>query len=308
LGPGRTAYCHDAETGEILWQQRLPGEFRDEFFASSFAVSGDVALVACGPLFALDTADGQIRWASQERADYNSHSSPVVWQAGQTAIAICNTAGGRTKAFQLSDGKQLWELNSGVGQSSPIVAGNVLLTYGSSRKRGLTAFEMFADSPAKQPQQLWQFRGAADSGSTPVLRDDAVFVQGDKRVAKVNLADGKTVWQTTLRISNPRYTSLIAAGNQVFYGWEGLLALDAEADKFRLLYDAEIDSEGRLIGGQDLRKKLGLDKLESGESEKLWQQKAIKTGPLACSTPAFSDGRIVIRLRNALTCYDLRKP
>ena len=41
-------------------------------------------------------------------------------------------------------------------------------------------------------------------------------------------------------------------------------------------------------------------------SEKLWQQKAIKSGPLACSTPAVSDGRIVLRLRNAVACYDLR--
>ncbi len=307
LGPGRIAYCHDAATGDILWRQRLPGDFRDEFFASSFVVVGKTALVACGPLFALNTEDGQVLWSGDEQPSYNSHSSPVVWQAGDTPIAICNTAGGRTQAYRVADGKQLWELKAGTGQSTPIVAGDLLLTYGSSRKSGLTAFRMFAQSPEKAPEQAWQFRGAADSGSTPVLRGEAVFVQGDKRVAKVNLSDGKTLWQTTLRISNPRYTSLIAAGDQVFYAWEGLLAFAAEADKFQQIYDAEIDSEGRLISGDDLRSKLQLEKLEGGEAEKVWQQKAIQSGPLACSTPAVSAGRMVIRLRNALICYDLRK-
>lgn len=307
LGSGRVAFCHDAETGEILWQKRLPGEFRDEHFSSSFAVAGKTALVACGPLYALSSEDGQVLWADDEPSDYNSHSSPVVWQAGNAPIAIYNAAGGRTKAFDVATGKLLWELNSGVGRSTPIVTGDLLLTYGSSRKSGLTAYQMFAGSPEKAPEQKWQFRGAADSGSTPVLRGDAVFVQGDKRVAKVRLSDGDTVWQKTLRISNPRYTSLIAAGDQVFYGWEGLLAFDANAEDFQQIYDAEIDGEGRLIGGDDLRKKLELQKLESGEAEKVWQQKAIKSGPLACSTPAVSDGRMVIRLRNSLICYDLRK-
>jgi hypothetical protein len=82
--------------------------------------------------------------------------------------------------------------------------------------------------------------------------------------------------------------------------------VDADADKFQPIYDAEIDSTGSLIAAEDLRKKLQLDQLESGAAEKTWQQQAIQSGPLACSTPAFSDGRLVIRLRNALVCYDLR--
>ena len=50
LGAERTARCYDASTGDVVWSRRLPGDFRDEFFASSFVVDGDTALVACGPL------------------------------------------------------------------------------------------------------------------------------------------------------------------------------------------------------------------------------------------------------------------
>lgn len=312
LGAERTARCYDAATGEVLWSVRLPGDFRDEYYSSSFTVEGDVALICCGKLTALNIRDGKILWQGDESVDNGSHSSPSIWKTNGDAIAIVNVSGGVTKGYRIASGKKLWALRSGAGSSTPIVAGDLLLTYGSSRKSGLTAFDLSPDSPQKEPVMRWQFQRAADSGSTPVVRGDAVFVQGDKRLAKVNLEDGKTVWQTTMKISNPRYTSLIAAGDQVFYSWEGLLSFDALSDKYRPLYDAEVDSDAMLIGGDDLRKKLRLDELSGdaeglAKSEKIWQQKAIQSGPLGCSSPAVSDGRIVIRLRNALVCYDLRR-
>lgn len=311
LGAERTARCYDASTGNVVWSRRLPGDFRDEFFASSFVVAGDTALVACGPLIALSTDDGQVRWQGDAPLDYQSHSSPAVWTAGTQSVAIVNTAGGKTQAYRVSDGKKLWELQAGAGQSTPIVAGDLLLTYGSSRKSGLSAFRLAADAPDKQPELAWQFQRAADSGSTPVVRGDAVFVQGEKRLAKVRLSDGDTLWQTSMKISNPRYTSLIAAGDQLFFGWEGLLSFKADGDDFVQLYEAKVDSESVLIGTTDLRAKLKLDEIsaETGgleKSEKIWQQNAVKSGPLACSTPAVSDGRMVIRLRDAVVCYDLR--
>lgn len=311
LGAERTARCHDAATGEVIWSRRLPGEFRDEFFASSFTVDGDIALVACGPLVALRVEDGELLWRGDTPLDYQSHSSPAVWRGGTESVAIVNTQGGKTEGYRVSNGEKVWELSAGAGQSTPIVAGDLLLTYGSSRKSGLSAYRIIAAAPEKEPERVWQFQRAADSGSTPVVREDAVFVQGEKRLAKVRLSDGDTLWQTTMKISNPRYTSLIAAGNQLLFGWEGLLSFKADGEKFVQFYDARVDSEGVLIGSDDLRTKLNLSQLasEAGgqeKSEKLWQKEAVKSGPLACSTPAVSDGRIVIRLRDAVVCYDLR--
>jgi outer membrane protein assembly factor BamB len=311
LGSGRIAYCHDAATGEILWQTRLPGEFRDEYFASSFAVHDGVALVACGPLFAIETDGGRVLWNGDARSDYGSHSSPVVWTSQQTAVAICNTSGNRTVAYQISDGQKLWELETGAERSSPVVVDDTLLTYGGSRKNGLKAFRISAEDPTATPDLLWQFRGAADSGSTPVVAKTHVFVQGEKRLAKVDLEKGDRVWQTTMSIATPRYTSPIVVGDQLLFAWEGLLAYAAETDNDRLLYDAKIDSGGRLISEDDLRRDLGIDELERSEegrkeAEKLWQKRAISSGPLRCSTPAFSDGHLVVRLGNAIACFDLR--
>jgi len=309
LGAARTARCFDAGSGELIWEQPLSDDFRDEFFASSFAVYQDTAIVCCGPVFALNKQDGKILWQGETSLDYQSHSSPVVWQT-DTPVVIVNSKGGRTLGYRLADGHKLWELQAGTGQSTPIVAENRLLTYGSSRKSGLTAFQLYPESPEKKPTELWQFRRAADSGSTPVVYNDAVFVQGDKRLAKVRLEDGNTVWQTTMRISNPRYTSLVAAGDQVFYGWEGLLAFDAKADDFEPFYKARIDSDGVLIGEEDLEKKLNLSEIRAQpegaqKAESLWQKNAVRSGPLDCSSPAFSDGRLVIRRSNSVVCYRL---
>ena len=313
LGAERTARCYDAATGNVLWSQRLPGDFRDEFFASSFTVVDDVALVACGPLVALNASDGAVLWKGDAPLDYQSHSSPAIWNAGTAKVVIVNTSGGKTQAYRADSGEKLWELSAGAGQSTPIVAGDRLLVYGSSRKSGLSAYSLDRDQLAKTPEREWQFQRAADSGSTPVVRDDAVFVQGEKRLAKVRLSDGDTEWQTTMKISNPRYTSLIAAGDQVFFGWEGLLAFQADGDRFQALYEAKVDADQHLITTADLRKKLKMDEVSTGQdgagnAEKLWQKNAVATGPLACSTPAVSDGRMIIRLRDAVVCYDLRKP
>ncbi|EMI16698.1 Pyrrolo-quinoline quinone [Rhodopirellula maiorica SM1] len=312
LGPERTAYCYDAETGDVIWTARLPGEFRDEFFASSFVVHADVAMVACGALVALDAADGRLLWQGQSPLDYSSHSSPVVWKLGdqqtRADVVIANTQGGRTEAYRIADGTLLWDLQSGAGQSTPIVTHGLLLTYGSSRKNGLSAYRLDAATPDVTPELAWRFRGAADSGSTPAVYRDSVFVQGEKRLAKVRLEDGDTVWQTTLSISNPRYTSLLVAGDLLYFAWDGVLCVDAASDRFRLLFDAEIDSEGRLIKSDDLRNKLNLDAIEAdaggGEAEKVWQ-KALTFGPLACSTPAISDGVMLVRRRDSLVCYRL---
>ncbi len=312
LGPERTAYCYDAETGDVRWTTRLPGEFRDEFFASSFLVHADVAFVACGALVALDTDGGQLLWQGETSLDYASHSSPVVWQVGKqpsrSDLVIANTQGGRTEGYRIADGKMLWELQSGAGQATPIVTDDLLLTYGSSRKNGLSAFRLDAKTPEATPELAWRFRGAADSGSTPAVCEGSVFVQGEKRLAKVSLADGDTLWQTTLSISNPRYSSLLVAGDLLYFGWDGLLCVDAKSDRFQVLFDAEIDSEGRLIKSDDLRNKLKLDELAvsagGGEVEKVWQ-KELSFGPLACSTPAISDGVILIRRRDSLVSYRL---
>lgn len=102
------------------------------------------------------------------------------------------------------------------------------------------------------------------------------------------------------------------AGGQLLVTWEGLLAAEATPEKFQLVYQAAVDDQGKLANEEDMRRLLEIDQLGQdaegqAEAERRWQQKVVSPGPLACSTPAVADGHVVLRLRNQLACYDLRK-
>ena len=76
--------------------------------------------------------------------------------------------------------------------------------------------------------------------------------------------------------------------------------------------NAKIDEKGRLGSVASFREQLKIDELETTaegqrKAERIWRRKFNKNSPLACSSPAIADGRIYIRVRNGIACYDLRQ-
>lgn len=160
-------------------------------------------------------------------------------------------------------------------------------------------------------KRLWTCTTAADSGSSPVIVGDHVYVQGDRRLACVSLEDGKSAWMTTLDMNRPRYTSLVAADGKVIYGFEGLLCFAASSDEYKQLMNGKIDKEGLLAEESAFRKMLNMDELEKTaegqkEAERVWRNRIGSGGSLPCATPAIADGHVYVRLKNGIACYDLR--
>ena len=306
MSAGRTARAVNTRTGETQWAVKVPGEFRDQYLQSSFAIEGDLAIVLCDGLYALNVSTGELVWEYEVEAKRNIHCSPVIWKSDAGARVICNVAEGMTVCLDVQSGTLVWEVESGAGNATPIITGDKLLLYGQSRKSGLVCYGLSQTTP----DELWRFNGAADSGSSPVALNDLVFVQGDRRFACVALDTGKTKWQTMLDLNRPRYTSLIAADNKVFYAFDGLLAFAAK-DKYQPLMQAKINREGVLADEAAFRKLLGINELEKtaeGQKEaELVMRKEFGNGPLVCTTPAISDGFMYIRLKRGIACYDLRK-
>ena len=90
---------------------------------------------------------------------------------------------------------------------------------------------------------------------------------------------------------------------------EGVLCVEATPKEFRPLFNAKVDDAGLLNTEDALRELHGINALakeNQGQAEKLYQSKIGKHGPLQCATPAIADGKIYVRLKNALACYDLR--
>lgn len=307
LGAGRFARCLDAATGDDLWKTHLPGEFRDEYLQSSILLVDGVAIVVAGHLFGLDAATGDIRWEGDPQQTRGSHSSPVLWESAGRSRLIVNLAGGWSGCFDPADGRELWRVKSEAGQATPVVAGDRLITYGNSRAQGLRCFAL-TDSAA---EQLWMYRGLQDKGSSPVVVGNKVYVQGETRLACIDLATGDADWSDYLDVANPQFSSPIAADGKVLYAYESLICVQATPEGFRPLFDARFGEDGLMAGEATFRRLLKLDDLAgepnaAEEAEKRLVRHLGRNAPLPCASPAIADGRIYLRLKNGLACYDLR--
>lgn len=308
LGAGRLARCLEIENGKELWHTRLPGDFSEECQHSSFALADGVAVVLAGRLFALDAATGKILWQSEDPPTADLHASPVVWEHKRKSWFIASVSGRDTVCVEPRTGEEAWRISADVGHATPLVVGDRLITYGHSRKNGLRCFRISLEGA--EPE--WSYSGISDPGSSPLVLRDRLFVQGEKRLACLDLATGKPVWTAELDFRDPRYTSLVAGDDTVFYALEGLLAFSATADRFTPVWQGKLDNAGLLADEPTFRRLLDADRLESTaegqkQFERLWRQKFSGGGPLACTTPALAGGRLYLRTSSGVVCLDLTK-
>lgn len=307
LGAGLQVRCLDRLSGDDIWTKRLPGEFLDEFYQSSVLADEGVLVVAAGHLFGLDAASGEVLWEAREQQMGGSQSSPMLWHSPLGARVVVNLPGGVTSCVDLRTGRELWRARTEGGQSTPIIVGDKLLTYGSSRQKGLRCFQLTDEGAS----ELWKFHGTQDKGSTPVVVGGYVYVQGEKRVACVDLETGRAEWTGELDLASPQYTSLIAADGKVFYAYDGLTVFLATPGRFEPCVQAKFNEAGLMASDEQFRRLLNLDAIEREpngleKSTRIYNREVARHGPLKCATPAIADGRLYVRTNSALMCYDLR--
>jgi outer membrane protein assembly factor BamB len=126
----------------------------------------------------------------------------------------------------------------------------------------------------------------------------------------VNLDTGEEAWNTLLDLATPQYTSLVAGDHKVIYAYDGVLIVAADAKEFRVVFAAKLDKTGLMASEDEFRRRLKLGDLERTEgglekSLRLYQQQIGNQGPLRCSSPALVDGKLYVRLKQAVACYDL---
>jgi outer membrane protein assembly factor BamB len=315
MGARLLARCLDAKSGDEVWSRQLEGEVKDHGWQSSPLVVDGRMFVVASKLTALDARSGEVLWQHEASIPEGTHGSLTHsslhaprGEPKQSSQVIAHIGSGETIGVEPKTGKELWREKTEAACSSPLVVGDRLLTLGNSRKGGLRCYQLGPEGV----ELLWKYQAIADPGSCPVVVGDHVYVQGERRLACVNLADGKAAWTTDLEFKDPRYTSLVAANGQVLYALEGLLAFEASAEEFRPAYQARIDREGLLADEAAHRRRLGIDQPRDSsegqkEGEKLWKQQIEDAGPVSCTSPALSDGRLYVRLRQGLACYELQK-
>lgn len=301
LTADRLLRCLDLANGSEQWSTPLPPlqENDDEQTPSSVIIVNGLVVVFAGPLTAVDASTGELRWQNPDLV--NRQSSPAVWKSGDQSWLVANAADGKTHLVSTESGKSAWSIDSGASRSSPVVAGDLLITAGQSRKHGVRAWRLGEGGA----EALWTYQRIADPGATPAVTDDWVFAVGDKRICCLDAKTGEPIFEARLDIAQPRYTSPIAVGDRVLYTHEGLFVFAASDDQTPLV-EALIGEEGRIATEEWFRGRLAADSSDPKAGAAAWEAAVTRHGPLDCASPAFSGGRFYLRLKQGLACYDLR--
>ncbi|WP_166830012.1 PQQ-binding-like beta-propeller repeat protein [Thalassoroseus pseudoceratinae] len=309
VGADRQLVTIGRDSGEIEWATPIPLEKGDQrpICSSPLAVDGLIVVMA-ERLVAFDQTSGSFRWKSEFSKDNAIHSSPVAWQNANGSRVLVNVPSLGVVCVDAQTGNEQWRIDSGGGQSTPIIAGDKLVTYATSRKGGLRCYRLSEDGPELE----WMYRRISDQGSSPVVVGNRVYAQGGADFVCVNLEDGELIWQGPIDQDRPRFTSPIAVGDSVFYTFGGVMCVSNLADEFAPLYDARISEDGTLTPVEAIREKLGIAELEKTadgqlEALKLWKTQVTRFRPRDCVSPAFVDGRLYLRTNQGVVCYSFVK-
>jgi len=259
--------CLDAKTGKEIWRVKTKARAGNTLGSSVLVVDG-VAVVQSGPLTAIDAETGQVLW--EERRVSGDASSAICWRKDGSTYLLCN-GGSQTFCLEPKTGKVLWGVPGG-GPSTPVVADDVMVVFSSNAKAGLAAYRLSVEAAVK----LWSV-SFTDRGASPVVHEGHVYAFGGMnkgRAVCVDLVSGAIAWDQKLpdtEINSP----VVADGKlRVLVGMGGkasaLSMVRATPEKHDLL----------------------------GE---------LKLPMLLCTSVAFAEGRMFVRLNDAVACYDVRK-
>lgn len=310
VGSDRALHALRTEDGTERWRRPLQvsGEL-NEPIPSSVALVDGVAIVLATRLVGIDIETGEFLWEQDPKQLGGLYSSPAVWDGAGQAMAIINVKGGQTVAVDPRTGTELWRVQTFAERSTPVITGDRMITYAGSRRGGLRSYRLSAGGAELE----WEYRRASDPGASPVVVGDHVFVTGDKLLACVHVDSGRGAWTEYLDLSQSRYASPIAADRHVFYAFDGLWIFTATESGYQPILEAKFGEGGLMAPTAHFRQTLGIDELErtpdgQQKAQEVWRREVQNKGPIDCTTPAFADGRLYIRLKSGLACYDLRAP
>ncbi|QIF00709.1 PQQ-binding-like beta-propeller repeat protein [Roseimicrobium sp. ORNL1] len=300
-----TIVCLDGQTGKELWKFEHEGQPTGRRTSGTPAVvDGKVYAVGSTHLYAVDAEKGSLVWKT-ELKPAGAGSSPLVnddkvyvmagglmcveaatgkslWTSkdvkGDTASPILwKTSDGKTTlvcnankgliGLDPTTGEKRWEVEGG-GQSSPVIEGDHLVIFSGTQDVGLRCYLAQKDAA---PKTLWShwWMSRRYTGS-PIIHEGHVYLMCGGKHQCVSLADGKVKWQEDVEstITSP----LLVDGKILSIEQNGIFLrlIKADPTSYQLLGRAKVEA--------------------------MW-----------CPTPAPYDGRLIVRRKDKVVCFDLRQ-
>lgn len=303
VGSDRQVHAVAEADGAAVWTTRRPAPELDEPVSSSVLVAEGKAIVLLDTLRAFDLKTGDLAWDAGENC-IGVHSSPSLWPGPEGAVAVVNIKGSKTVGVRASDGHELWRLDTGAENSTPVISGNRMLTYGTSRKGGVGCYELGTTPPRK----LWSYHRAADPGSSPSVSGETVVVAGDATLTCLDLETGKPIRSDRLDLAKSEFSSPLIAGDRVILADQGLWIVRPTAERSDPAIEARFNAAGVMATPDQHRAWLGLNKLDPARRETVWKEEVINRGLVECTSPALADGRLILRLKTGLASYRIARP
>ncbi|MBM3860342.1 MAG: hypothetical protein FJ395_11910 [Verrucomicrobia bacterium] len=293
--------CLDLATGKTLWKHKAPGEPVGRTASSTPCVAdGRVYALGSVKCYAVDATSGKLVWSAPLPAK-GPASSPMV----ADGVLVINA--GKLAAFDAATGKPLWtQPKAGGGNSSPVAWQSGGKTVVICNGRGvMTGVDL------KTGDVLWTTPGGGDC--TPAIVNDALAVQSSN--AKVGIMVGK--------LTGTGFSKLWNFPNDPLRSQSSPLILDGHLylmdDNVHWCFDLATGKErwkekvsGSITSPLFADGKIFL--LVSGGSRiamlKPSPEKHIELGQasvrvLSVPSPSIADGKLLLRGRKAITCYNL---
>lgn len=313
----RELYCFNLSTGEKLWTlaagnipgspSKMPTTTDDTgLAASTVATNGNqvCAIFATGDILCADM-NGKQLWAKNLGVPDNhyGYASSLLIYGNHVIVQYDNHNSPRVMALDLATGAERWNKNRAekVTWSSPIIAmiGNTpqLILMGNP---GITGY-----NPGTG-EQLWRVEClTGEVGASACSSNGVIFGASEySSLIAINGADGSVLWEGSDYL--PEVSSPVATKDNVYIATSyGVLAsFDAKTGELRKehelnveFYSSPIIAEGKIyLFGTN-----GKMHIFSANND-LTLLDSFDTGERTFATPAFTDGKIVVRTEKSIYC------
>jgi outer membrane protein assembly factor BamB len=317
----RELYCYDLNSGERLWTlaadnipgspAQMPKTTTDTgLAASTVATNGKqvCAIFASGDLICADM-DGKRLWAKNlgKPENHYGYASSLLVYGNMLIVQYDNSNTPRIMALDMSTGAERWNKirQEKITWSSPIIAyvdnKPQLVLMGNP---AITAY-----NPGNG-EQYWRVEGLnGEVASSPCSAAGVVFGASEyAALIAVNAATGETLW--TANDYLPEVSSPVATKDHVYLATSyGVLACyDAKTGELKHshelnteFYSSPVITEGKLYVFSNSG---GLYIYSTNSDFTLLN--SFETGQKTFATPAFTDGRIVVRTEEGLYCVSTK--
>lgn len=269
--------------GEEIWSRDFGRWQSQHGFGTSPRVFGSMVLLfnsqqaeqlspgeepGASRMIAVDRDSGETLWESELKATRTCYGVPAIYRPADGPVQIVNAnTGNGLFGLDAATGKMLWSkpVFSMRVCGTPLIVGDIAIGTAGSGGGGNHLVAVRIPEPGGEPEELYRIERGAPYVPTPAVKDGSLYMVSDNGIAScVDPTTGETRWMS--RIGGTFGASPVIIGNT-------LLLID-------------LDGKATLLRAAETFEKLG----------------QVDLGGYVGATPAFADGRLVLRVDTELRC------